>query len=71
MSIGVVQGGGSFSTLRSVVSFANTLRWLFGLNLFEIEANKKTNLDLIKLKTVSDFMIPKYSGVPNISKPKK
>jgi|GEM_PF-1549097 len=70
-AIGLVQNAGSFSMLRSIVSFANTMHWLLGIKLYEIKLNKKGQIDLTKKIAVSGFIIPKYTSAPNISKPKE
>lgn len=79
----VVNGPGSFSGVRIVLSVANTLGWLLNIPVIGISVqpnqnNNQNNLELIsqglkKIKSKKEFKMvkPFYGKEPNISKAKR
>jgi hypothetical protein len=74
--IGIAEGEGSFTALRTAANIANTFALYDDVSVFGLSARSKYTkafiLNQIKSARVSKirFYQPKYSAAPNITKPK-
>lgn len=66
-AIAIVDGTGSFTTLRQATSVANTMNWMYGTKLVRLKTFRGVNKTYLPK---GQFLQPRYSGEPNISKPK-
>lgn len=76
-SIAVVTGPGSYTSLRTLTTLANTLAFALGLPVVGVKASEESKdtdvfLRLVKQKkTITPWVAPVYAHAPHITKPNK